>query len=210
MHYIYLHGFVSGVNSYKGSYLRQQFSQQGLTLHTPDLNGGDFEHLTLTGQLDIIRTLTDSLEGDIIMLGSSMGGYLCALFAEENPRVKQMLLIAPAFQFVTRYLAKMDQAVLQRWKKDGFIEVYHYPSRRNRRLFYGIIEDAKQYDRIVLKRQLPTLIIHGINDEAVDYQLSVEYLNSHPPAHLFLLNSDHQMLKDIETIWKHTRLFLDI
>jgi pimeloyl-ACP methyl ester carboxylesterase len=210
MHFIYLHGFLSGANSYKGSFLRQKFAERGITLHTPDLNDGDFEHLTLSGQLDVIRTLAASLEGDITMLGSSMGGYLCVLFAEENPRVKQMVPIAPAFQFVTRYLAGMDPDILQRWEKESFIEVYHYASRQNRRLHYGILEDAKQYDRIVLKRQLPALVIHGIRDDTVDYQLSVEYLNSHPAAQLILLNSDHQLIKDVETIWKYIQSFLDI
>jgi hypothetical protein len=121
-----------------------------------------------------------------------------------------MALIAPAFQFATRYLAQMDPDILQRWENEGFIEVYHHGYRENRRLHYAILEDAKQYDQIALKRQLPALLIHGIHDETVDYRLSVKYVDAHPSAHLLLLNSDHQMIKDVETIWQYTRFFLEI
>jgi len=72
------------------------------------------------------------------------------------------------------------------------------------------LEDARQYDRRVLQRQLPALILHGLRDEAVDYRLSIEYLQAHPSAQLMLLNSDHQMIADTETIWEYTRLFLGI
>lgn len=210
MHYIYLHGFLSGANSYKGSYLREKFAGQGLTLHTPDLNGGDFERLTLTGQLNIIRALADSLPSELTLLGSSMGGYLAALFAEENPRVKQLALIAPAFQFATRYQARMEKTVLQKWREEGYLNVYHHAYREQRRLHYHILKDAQQYDQRELRRQLPALLIHGVNDEAVDYQLSVAYLKTHPSARLVLLNADHQMIAEVETIWEYTRNFLGI
>lgn len=210
MNYIYLHGFLSDANSYKGSYLREKFAENGLTLHTPDLNGGDFEHLTLTGQLEIIRALTDALEGDLTLLGSSMGGYLAALLAEDRPRIKRMVLIAPAFQFTNRYMARMDKSLLDKWRKEGYIEIYHHAYRKNRRLHYGILEDARQYDRRVLQRQLPALIFHGLRDDTVDYRLSIEYLQTHPSAQLMLLNSDHQMIADTDTIWRYIRLFLGI
>lgn len=210
MHYLYLHGFLSGAKSYKGSYLREKFAAQGLALHTPDLNGGDFEHLTLSGQLNIIRELAESLPGELTLLGSSMGGYLAALFAEENLRVKQMVLLAPAFQFAARYLARMDKTMLQKWREEGYLKVYHHAYREHRRLHYHILEDAQQYDRLELRRQLPALLIHGVKDEAVDYRLSVEYLQTHPPARLLLLNADHQMIGEVETIWEYTRHFLQI
>lgn len=210
MHYLYLHGFLSGANSYKGSYLREKFAAQGLALHTPDLNGGDFEHLTLSGQLNIVRELALALPGDLTLLGSSMGGYLAALFAEENLRVKQMVLIAPAFQFAARYLARMDKAILQKWRKEGYLKVYHHAYREHRRLHYRILQDAQPYDCLELRRQLPALLIHGVNDEVVEYQLSVEYLKTHPSAGLLLLNADHQMIGEVERIWEYSRHFLQL
>ncbi len=210
MNYIYLHGFASGANSYKGTFLRKRFAERGRTLHTPDLNGGDFEHVTLTRQLQLIRRQVDSLPGEITLMGSSMGGYLAALFARDCERVRRLVLLAPAFQFVSRFLERLPEETLRQWQKEGYLTVFHYSANENRRLHYGIIEDARQYDQQVLNRQIPALLIHGRNDESVPYTLSIEYLKQNSAAQLLLLNSDHSLTADVETIWQQVQLFLDI
>ncbi|MCB9086834.1 MAG: alpha/beta fold hydrolase [Calditrichae bacterium] len=210
MHYLYLHGFTSGASSYKGGYFRERFAEKGQTLHTPDLNGGDFEHLTLSSQLAIVEALADSLDGDLTLLGSSMGAYVAALFAEHHPRVRQLVLIAPAFQFTTRYLKQMDPAVLENWRKSGFIKIFHHAYGENRRLHYGIVEDAARHDANPLARQLPALLIHGLHDEPVPYRYSIDYLADHPGARLLLLSSDHQMADQVEVIWQYVAHFLGL
>ncbi len=210
MNYVYLHGFLSGKHSFKGSFFRKKFTEYGLILHIPDLNDGDFEHLTFSSQLNVIEKLVNAFDGDVTLLGSSMGGYLATLFAEQNPRVKQLILIAPAFQFVSRFVAGMNKITLQKWKEAGYIEVYHHDYQENRPLHYGIVEDARQYDRMELQRQLPCLIFHGINDEVVNYQLNIDYLKLHSSAHLVLLNADHQMKNEVEVMWTYLKHFLNI
>lgn len=211
MNYIYLHGFCSGENSYKGSFFRERFAaEKGLQLHTPDLNGNDFEHLTMTGQLAIVRKLIDSLDGDIVMMGSSMGGYLSTLLAEDIPRIKKMVIIAPAFQFAARYLKRMDERILESWRDEGYIEVYHHAYQENRRLHYGILEDARQYDQRILQREMPALIFHGIDDESVSYQLSIDYLDQNPEAQVMLLKSDHAMVDQSNNMWQHIQNWLNI
>ncbi len=49
--YIYLHGFASSPSSTKAQYLRARFASLQINLNIPDLNQGDFSHLTLTRQL---------------------------------------------------------------------------------------------------------------------------------------------------------------
>jgi len=107
LRYIYLHGFLSGPSSNKGVFLSQQFQKDGIDLLRPDLNGGDFEHLTITSQLKIIDNIIQSSEEDITMLGSSLGGFLAALAAERWPQVKKLVLMAPAFDFVKRYFDRL-------------------------------------------------------------------------------------------------------
>lgn len=208
MHYLYLHGFTSGANSFKGGYLRERFAEKGQRLHTPDLNGGDFEHLTLSSQLAIVERLAASLDGELTLLGSSMGAYVAALFAETQSRVRRLVLIAPAFQFTSRYLKQMDPGVLAGWRRSGFIKVFHHAYGENRRLHYGIVEDAARHDANPLARQLPALLIHGLRDEPVPYRYSIDYLAAHPEARLLLLNSDHQMNDQVEVIWQYVEHFL--
>ncbi|MCB9067753.1 MAG: alpha/beta fold hydrolase [Calditrichae bacterium] len=210
MNYIYLHGFASSPKSYKGSYIQQRFAEIGKTLHCPDLNGADFEHLTISSQLSIIRELADSLSGEITLIGSSLGGYLAALFAEDEQRVSRLVMMCPAFQFASRYAKRMPPETLEKWRNDGFIELYHFGYKTSKRLHFGVIEDAAPHDNRELQRRLPALIIHGLRDEVVPYSLSVDYLEGQPQAQLLLLNADHGMADAVDLIWQQIKLFLDI
>lgn len=210
MNYLYLHGFCSGKNSYKGSYLRQNFADIGKTLVTPDLNGDDFSRMTLSSQINIIQQVTNNTKGDITLMGSSMGAYLAVLFAQLQPRVTRLMLIAPAFHFATRYLEKLDRRALERWQQERYLAVFHYGYQEYRKLHYDIVDDARHHEQQPLDRQIPALIFHGLNDTSVDYRLSIDYMGTNKLARLMLLNSDHQMADSVSTIWQGTRQFLEL
>jgi pimeloyl-ACP methyl ester carboxylesterase len=210
MNYIYLHGFASGANSFKGTFFKKKFAQKKLILHTPDLNNGDFEHMTISRELAIIDRIANVVEGDITLIGSSLGGYLGALYAQDNERVKKLVILASAFQFVTHYKERMGEELLNEWKTRGKINIFHHGYKTERELHYQIVEDAEQHDSRELRRSLPTLIIHGLNDDSVPYQYSIDYLRSNPKSQLLLFNSDHTLTNDVDTIWHYMELFLKI
>ncbi len=210
MNFIYLHGFCSGVDSYKGTFFKNKFSEKNIPLRIPDLNNGDFEHLTITSQLRVLQELANTLDGDTVLIGSSLGGYLAILFAQDHPQITKLILMAPAFQFISRQKEKMGDEFFNQWKNSGKLEVYHYEYKENRQLHFGIVEDAMQYDKKELDRQIPSLILHGLNDESVPYQLSIDYLKANKMAHMVLLNSDHSLIEDIDLIWEYTEHFLKI
>src|SRR5579883_715627 len=94
---IYLHGFASGPSSKKARFFAERIPH----LEVPDLARGDFEHLTITGQLEVIRDLA---KGEPVhLIGSSLGGYLAALYASRHPEVQKLVLMAPAFEFKSRW-----------------------------------------------------------------------------------------------------------
>ncbi len=197
MRYIYHHGFASGPNSKKAGFFRDRLP----ALEVPDL-AGDFEHLTVTGQLNVIEDLA---AGEAVsLIGSSMGGYLASIYAARHPEVAKLVLMAPAFGFVKRWSESIDT---ESWRTNGFLDVYNYAEKRNRRLSYGLIEDAQQYEDFPDFRQ-PTLIFHGIHDATVPADFSREFASSHPNAKLDLLDSDHELLNVLDHIWQATRPFL--
>jgi hypothetical protein len=57
MKFIYLHGFASSPRSTKAQDLLDRFTSLGLTLEIPDLNQGNFSHLTLSRQLAQVKAL---------------------------------------------------------------------------------------------------------------------------------------------------------
>lgn len=204
MRYIYLHGFCSGPATFKGNYFRGRFADQAIELTTPDLNGGDFEHLTVSSQLTVVRALLAASEEPATLIGSSMGGYLACLLAQESDIVERLILIAPAFGFLRRYQALLGDEALRSWRETGWIEVDHYQYGEKRRLGYDIMEDAQRYESLSLARPLPTLIFHGLYDDTVPYQASVDYLQVNPHAELLLLPSDHSLNAEIDRLWHYT------
>src|SRR5262245_8030594 len=98
--FVYLHGFASGPSSSKARFFRDRFAELGIGLEVPVLAEGAFERLTISGQLAVLEQTTG---GDpVSLIGSSMGGYLAALYAARHPEVEKLVLLAPAFSFMTR------------------------------------------------------------------------------------------------------------
>ncbi|ROR32828.1 YqiA/YcfP family alpha/beta fold hydrolase [Inmirania thermothiophila] len=205
MHWIYLHGFASGPATTKGTFLRTRLAACGIDLETPDLNLPRFETLTLTAQVEAVRGRIAAAPGPVALVGSSMGGYVAALVADDEPRVAALALLAPAFRFLERYLAHIGEAAHDAWRRRGWMEVAHYARGGRHRLHYGLVEDARRHPAEPGRRTLPALVVHGIRDEVVPWSDSVRYLERNPQAELLLLAADHALTDRLETLWRALR-----
>ena len=87
---IYLPGFASGPGSTKARFFRDRIPH----LRILDLAQGDFERLTISGQLGVIERAASG--GLSTLIGSSLGGYLAALYASRHAEVTRLVLLAPA------------------------------------------------------------------------------------------------------------------
>ena len=198
MRILYFHGFASGPGSKKAAFFRDRIP----AVEVPDLAAGDFEHLTITGQLKLIGDLAAG--ESVALIGSSMGAYLAALYAARHAEVAKVVLMAPAFGFVKRWSESPEG---ETWRRNGYLDVYHYGQKRNCKLSYGLVEDALQYEDYPDFRQ-PALIFHGTHDTVVPAQLSSDFAASHPNARLHLLDSDHELLNGLDAIWQASGPFL--
>jgi uncharacterized protein len=203
--YVYLHGFASGPTSSKAQYFRRKLAEEGFLLEVPELVEGPFERLTLTGQLEVVSRV---VQGEpVVLIGSSMGGYLASLFAARNPNVERLLLLAPAFGMARRWLDTLPPGEAEAWRTSGYHRFYHYVFGRELDVGYQLIEDGLTYEDYPDVRQ-PTLIFHGRHDDVVPYTLSVEFAASRPNARLLLMDSDHQLTGVLDAIWAEARPFL--
>jgi uncharacterized protein len=202
---LYLHGFASGPSSNKARYFRQAFEAAGAQVEVLELDGGNFEGLTITGQLTAIER---AAAGQPVMLvGSSMGGYLAALYAARHSEVPRLVLLAPAFRFARAWAERLSPAQIENWRREGAMDVFHYASGRERRLGYQLIEDAAQYEDFPDFRQ-PALIFHGAHDEVVPPECSHAFAASHPNARLEILDSGHDLLNVLDDIASKITPFL--
>lgn len=157
--YLYLHGFASGPKSAKAQYLRDRFSECAITLNIPDLNQGDFLNLTLTRQIRQVEAEFFAPPRRAIAIGSSFGGLTATWLAQRQASIEKLVLLAPAFDFLSHLLPHLGRTQLQQWQNDGTLSVYHYGYGQETPLKYNFIKDLTHYDDGKLGRFIPTLIL---------------------------------------------------
>lgn len=209
MLYVYLHGFASSPQSRKAQYLSDRFQSCQVPLVIPDLNQDDFFNLSLSRQLRQVAELLPPAE-PVTVIGSSFGGLTAAWLAEQHPQIERLVLLAPAFQFLQHWLPRLGEAQVTAWRDTGSMSVFHYSLEQQQALGYGFLEDMEGYADERLQRSLPTLILHGVQDDVVPVQASRDYAATRPWVKLVELDSDHSLGNVQEQIWQHTRQFCGI
>jgi pimeloyl-ACP methyl ester carboxylesterase len=203
--FVYLHGFASSPASRKARFFEERFRQLGIGLEVPDLAEGNFRNLTLTAQLNVVDRICRS--EPVSLIGSSMGGYLAALYAARHSEVKKVVLLAPAFSFASRWPETLGQPAMERWKRTNTLKVFHYSEGREVELGYRLIEDALQYEAYPDVTQ-PALLFQGKNDRVVPPEYAVAFAGLHPNAILRLMDSDHDLVNVLDEMWMDTESFL--
>ncbi|WP_448381547.1 YqiA/YcfP family alpha/beta fold hydrolase [Gloeomargarita sp.] len=205
---IYLHGLASSPASGKALYLQQQFGQLGIPVEIPDLNQGDFTHLTLTRQIHQVRRLLSATP--TVLIGSSLGGLTAAFLVEDHPQISHLVLLAPAFGMLTYWRQRTSAEQLQQWQQQGTIPVYHYGEGKELPLHYEFLLDLERYDETRLRRPVPTLILHGQHDEVIPLSASETYAQSRPWVRLVPVADDHSLKRDLPLIWQEIVAFLGL
>ena len=199
--FIYLHGFASGPGSQKARIFKIHFEKAHLSITIPDLQQGDFENMTLTKQISLVQSIIDGKPGvDFALIGSSMGAYIAGLLAETRKEIKALYLMAPGFNFLNRWMENMG------WDKDSLsstpdlIRVFHYSYNREVNLSTDLFRDAINWDSLLLTRNIPIRIVHGLHDETVNIQESRDFAGPRSWCQLKELDSDHGLLSSIDWI----------
>lgn len=208
--FIYLHGFASSPDSAKAVYLRKCFSNLQINLKVPDLNQGDFSHLTITRQIRQVEALFPPLEVPVTLIGSSLGGLTAAWLGQRQLQVQRLVLLAPAFQFLHYWLSQMGEEKLQLAQIEQYLMVYHYREQRSLPLSYEFVTDAANYHDSELLRPIPTLILHGQHDEVIPIQAARNFVAERPWVKLIELNSNHALGNVLPQIWDAIKDFCQL
>jgi uncharacterized protein len=194
---IYLHGFASTPQSKKA----RLFAAWIPGLEVPELVDGPFQDLTLTAQLAVIER---TARGEpVSLIGSSLGGYLAALYAARHPEVQRLVLLAPAFGFARRWAETLGPERVEAWRKSGWMDVMHYGMGGMTPLGWQLMEDAGRYEEHPAASQ-PTLIVHGTLDDIVPAEASIDYAQGRPNVRLDLVESNHELLDVFESVYRAT------
>ena len=202
---LYLHGFASSPASAKAKFFAQNLAKLGVTLEVLDLCAGNFEQLTISGQMQVVEQA--ARQEPVQLIGSSLGGYLAALYASRHPEVDRLVLLAPAFQFHNLWVNQLGPERLRMWRENGILPIFHYGEGRQMPISYKLMEDSSRYEPFPAFCQ-PALIFHGNHDPVVPVQYSAVYAEAHPNVQLVRLESGHELTDVLDEIWRETKVFL--
>ncbi|MEM6910695.1 MAG: YqiA/YcfP family alpha/beta fold hydrolase [Verrucomicrobiota bacterium] len=205
MRYLYLHGFGSGPSSAKAQFFKEQLAQEGLELEIPELVPGDFSALSMTGMLAVLEAQLGGAPSCLI--GSSLGGFLAALYASQHETVERLVLLAPAFGFPRRWRGKLGEEAFADWRSSGRLKVWHYASDREAEVGFQLYQDGLHYLEEPEVRQA-TLVIHGRQDETVPVEWSRRWSQGKENVSYREVESDHSLTDVLDGIAPEVISFL--
>ncbi len=211
VHCVYLHGFASSPQSSKARYFASKLEELGQSVDVPDLNTPDFPRMTLSSQLETLESCLSKVSPakPVVLFGSSMGGLIATLMAQNSPQVKAIVLFAPGFGLGYHLEDLVGPANYETWSTDGHTTVFHYAFNCAMKLNYAFVEDAKKYETANLQINIPALVFHGLNDETVPVKESEAFHKDNPNfVELHVLDSDHQLVEPLPQMWELSKAFL--
>lgn len=148
--------------------------------------------------------LTDKAELDrsrLALLGHSAGGGLCVLHAARDPRIKALVTLAA----ISRANRFPPEEVARHLQAYGAMKVENARTRQEMRVGRAFFEElaaneeAFDIGRAASRVTQPWLLVHGIDDESVEYEEALRLLEAvnqntasgHNAKLLSLENTDH-------------------
>ncbi len=209
---VFIHGLRSDARGLKATALARHAAARGRSWARFDLAGhgrsdGAFCEQTVSGWLaDVLAVIGAYAPRPVVLVGSSLGGWLSVLAARARPeRIAGLVLIAPALDFVQRAYETLDAGAQGAWQSaDGLVVADAYGGDPYR-LTRGLLEDARGHG--VLPRPpvlaCPLFIVHGARDEHVPLAVSEAFLArvTAPRAELTVVaEGDHRLADGIPAI----------
>ncbi|MGQ0559222.1 MAG: alpha/beta hydrolase, partial [Sphingosinicella sp.] len=163
-------------------------------------SGGDFETQTLSGWRDDVLAMIDQVaDGSVVLVGSSMGGWLMLLAATARPeRVAGLVGIASAPDFTSWGYNEEQKLILLR---EGRLEI---PGRDGEppqiisRAFWESAE-ALRLMHGPLAIHCPIRLLHGQADAEVPWTWSLEIMNKAGSADVQMVlvkGGDHRLSRE--------------
>ncbi len=191
-------------------FIKFNFSHNGTTPHNPmefvDLEAYGNNNFTI--QLDDLGKIidwcldekhhyVDEIDPErVYLVGHSLGGGLVLLKAAEDSRIKKVVTWAAISECKTPWGNWSDEK-LEAWQKDSVAFTTNSRTKQELPLYYQLYHDYQQHHRrldiqqAIKQLQIPVLLCHGTNDEAVPADKAKKMKDWQPNAELFLLESDH-------------------
>ncbi|MCL6705889.1 alpha/beta hydrolase [Pseudomonas sp. R2.Fl] len=176
-------------------------------------SGGAFRDGTISRWLEeALAVLDDAGDQDVILVGSSMGGWIALRLVQEiarrgrGPKVVGIVLIAPAPDFTAELIEPhLSEAERRSLAERGYFEEPSEYSPEPNVYTRALIEDGRSNLVLdgILKTRCPVHILQGMNDPDVPYTHAlrlIEHLPADDVVLTLIRDGDHRLSRpqDIE------------
>ena len=213
---VFCGGFNSSMQGNKPLALERFCEQLGIAFIRFDYaghgsSGGDFADSGISRWLgDTLEIIDYCAQEKIILVGSSMGGWLSLLAAVRRPtKIAALVLLACAVD-MTKYYPANIQDLLKQQDDQGrtFYQVNNtYGDQEPYKVYQQLIDDGKQYYLLDsdIELDIPIHIMHGMQDDVIPperVERLIDRLTSPNIVTHFIEQGDHRLSRhsDIESI----------
>lgn len=218
---VFLGGFRSDMGGTKAVYLEEQCITEGLSYVRFDYRGhgqseGVFEESCigewLQDTLDIMGHCTSDAE-KVVVVGSSMGGWLSLLMALQRPQnVHAIIGLAAAPDFTTWMEQAMTEAQHREMMEQGFIALPNDYSDEPYIITRKLIEDGREHCLLngTIHLDMPVRLIQGKKDTDVPWEVAAQIkdaLTAKDVQVIYIEEADHRLSKPDELAVLRRTLF---
>jgi pimeloyl-ACP methyl ester carboxylesterase len=198
---VFLPGYMSDMEGSKATALDSWAQARGQAMLRFDYAGcglseGEFEAQTLAGWRDDALAAIDGVEGPLVLIGSSMGGWLMLLCALARPeRIRALIGIAAAPDFTDWGFTSGQKATILEAGRLQEPTPYGEAPYVTTRAFWESGEALKLLGGEIAIH-CPVRLLHGLADPDVPWRISIALMErlSCPDARaIFVKGGDHRL-----------------
>lgn len=204
---VFLPGYMSDMQGGKAQALVKWAERAGRAMLRLDYSGcGESEGAFDDGTLDIwcddvLTVIREIVSGPIMLIGSSMGGWLMLLVAQAlGEKVQAMVGIAAAPDFTDWDFGEADKSTIQAAGRIERPSDYGYEPMVITRAFWQSGQGNLQLTSEIAI-DCPVRLLHGQNDPDVPWETSVRLaasLRSSDVQTLLIKDGDHRLSRDAD------------
>jgi pimeloyl-ACP methyl ester carboxylesterase len=205
---IFMGGYRSDMEGTKALFLQAQCAARGQAFIRFDYgghgaSGGDFAEGTIGSWCDDALKVIDALsEGPVILIGSSMGGWISLLCALRRPdRVAGIIGLAAAPDFTREVISRLTDDHKRQLAEKGYFEEPNDYSDDPYIFTQKLLDDGEKRCLLdgPIKLDIPVRLIQGMRDTDVEWQKAHRIKNAVTGGDVtvsLIETGDHRLSRD--------------